>query len=71
MLSTVPMENEIISIYRKIPSKDERIVQPSLQVVFNVGDAPKRVYVKRNAKVIKEDAPVKSKDQRNLKRKRR
>lgn len=55
------MDNEIIRIYRQIPLQGERSIPPSLQIVLDVGDAPKRVGMKRKAKVFEEVVYAKSK----------
>ncbi|CAI9293678.1 unnamed protein product [Lactuca saligna] len=42
ILERVSIYSEIIQIYRKIPKLGERVIAPTLQVVLDAGDAPKR-----------------------------
>lgn len=67
-LARVPLDNEIIRIYRQIPLQGERSIPPSLQIVLDVGDAPKRVGMKRKAKVFEEVVYAKSKPKQQLRK---
>ncbi|CAH1412283.1 unnamed protein product [Lactuca virosa] len=60
MLAKVPMDSEVIRIYRQIPKFPEREISSALQTFLDAGDIPKRGGGKWKAKVVI-DKPMKSK----------